>query len=198
MYLGEFSPLQSTAFSDVARDLGATSMQVALAWLLQRARDILLIPDTSSIGHLQENLAAGHIVLPAEAITALERIGAESRAYWAAFCGLALDGDAAVQRKSCIPVTGVNVYRRTDTEKALSYRDVTRRLWEDDRPDLDTIHALLRIVALLSNGKSEIFWGHTKSFAGAKRKRNALVEAAAQRGWQRYHFGFVELVVTDG
>jgi aryl-alcohol dehydrogenase-like predicted oxidoreductase len=79
--LGGFSPLQSTALSDVARDLGATPMQVALAWLLQRAPNILLIPGTSSIGHLQENLAAGDIVLPAEAIAALDRIGAESPAH---------------------------------------------------------------------------------------------------------------------
>jgi aryl-alcohol dehydrogenase-like predicted oxidoreductase len=79
--LGGFSPLQSTALSDVARDLGATPMQVALAWLLQRAPNILLIPGTSSIGHLQENLAAGNIVLPAEAIAALDRIGAESPAH---------------------------------------------------------------------------------------------------------------------
>jgi pyridoxine 4-dehydrogenase len=79
--LGGFSPLQSTALSDVARDLDATPMQVALAWLLQRAPNILLIPGTSSIGHLQENLAAGDIVLPAEAIAALDRIGAESPAH---------------------------------------------------------------------------------------------------------------------
>jgi pyridoxine 4-dehydrogenase len=79
--LGGFSPLQSTALSDVARDLGATPMQVALAWLLQRASNILLIPGTSSIGHLQENLAAGDIVLPAEALAMLDLIGAESPAH---------------------------------------------------------------------------------------------------------------------
>jgi pyridoxine 4-dehydrogenase len=79
--LGGFSPLQSTALSDVARDLGVTPMQVALAWLLQRAPNILLIPGTSSIGHLQENLAAGEIVLPAEALAMLDLIGAETSAH---------------------------------------------------------------------------------------------------------------------
>ncbi|WP_176499669.1 aldo/keto reductase family oxidoreductase [Sphingomonas sp. HMP9] len=73
--LGGFSPLQSTALSDVARHLEATPMQVALAWLLQRSPNILLIPGTSSLGHLQENLAAGAIVLPADAIATLDRIG---------------------------------------------------------------------------------------------------------------------------
>ncbi len=73
--LGGFSPLQSTALSDVARDLDATPMQVALAWLLQRSPNILLIPGTSSVGHLRENLAAGEIVLPADAIDTLDRIG---------------------------------------------------------------------------------------------------------------------------
>jgi pyridoxine 4-dehydrogenase len=79
--LGGFSPLQSTALSDVARDLGATPMQVALAWLLQRAPNILLIPGTSSIAHLQENLAAGDIVLPSEALAMLDLIGAEASAH---------------------------------------------------------------------------------------------------------------------
>jgi hypothetical protein len=55
-----------------------------------------------------------------------------------------------------------------------------------------------RIVSVLANGKTEIFWGHTKSLAEAKKKRNALAEAAAQRGWQRYDFEFVELVASDG
>jgi pyridoxine 4-dehydrogenase len=76
--LGGFSPLQSTALSDVARDLGATPMQVALAWLLQRSPNILLIPGTSSVGHLRENLAAGDIVLPADAIATLDRIGKDA------------------------------------------------------------------------------------------------------------------------
>jgi pyridoxine 4-dehydrogenase len=73
--LGGFTPLQSTALSDVATSLGATPMQVALAWLLQRAPNLLLIPGTSSVAHLHENLAAGSLVLPAEAITTLEAIG---------------------------------------------------------------------------------------------------------------------------
>ncbi len=76
--LGGFSPLQSTALSDVARDLDATPMQVALAWLLQRSPNILLIPGTSSVGHLRENFAAGDIVLPADAIATLDRIGTDA------------------------------------------------------------------------------------------------------------------------
>ncbi len=76
--LGGFSPLQSTALSDVARHLDATPMQVALAWLLQRSPNILLIPGTSSVGHLRENLAAGDIVLPADAIATLDRIGTDA------------------------------------------------------------------------------------------------------------------------
>ncbi|MEG3175977.1 hypothetical protein U1872_07035 [Sphingomonas sp. RB3P16] len=55
-----------------------------------------------------------------------------------------------------------------------------------------------RIVAVLANGKSEVFWGHTKSLAEAKRKKTALAEAAGQRGWQRYAFEIVEVVETDG
>jgi pyridoxine 4-dehydrogenase len=73
--LGGFSPLQSEALSDVASRLGATPMQVALAWLLKRSPNILLIPGTSSVGHLKENLAAGDLVLDAEAMTALDAIG---------------------------------------------------------------------------------------------------------------------------
>ncbi|MDO6416415.1 aldo/keto reductase family oxidoreductase [Sphingomonas sp. BIUV-7] len=72
--LGGFTPLQSTALSDVAAGLGATPMQVALAWLLQRAPNILLIPGTSSAAHLRENLAAADLVLPAEAIATLDAI----------------------------------------------------------------------------------------------------------------------------
>jgi aryl-alcohol dehydrogenase-like predicted oxidoreductase len=73
--LGGFTPLQSDALSDVAKQLGATPMQVALAWLLQRAPNILLIPGTSSLGHLHENLAAADLVLSPEAIATLDRIG---------------------------------------------------------------------------------------------------------------------------
>ena len=72
--LGGFTPLQSTALSEVAAGLGATPMQVALAWLLQRAPNILLIPGTSSLGHLEENLAAADLVLPDEAVAVLDRI----------------------------------------------------------------------------------------------------------------------------
>ena len=74
--LGGFTPLQSTALNDVARRLGATPMQVALAWLLKRAPNILLIPGTSSLAHLRENLAAAELDLPAEEAKALDRIGA--------------------------------------------------------------------------------------------------------------------------
>jgi pyridoxine 4-dehydrogenase len=75
--LGGFTPLQSTALSDVARGLGATPMQVALAWLLRRAPNILLIPGTSSVGHLRENLAAAGLELTKDAMAALDRITTE-------------------------------------------------------------------------------------------------------------------------
>ena len=75
--LGGFTPLQSTALSDVASSLGATPMQVALAWLLQRAPNILLIPGTSSVGHLHENLAAVDLTLDNDAVAKLDRIGAK-------------------------------------------------------------------------------------------------------------------------
>jgi len=74
--LGGFSPLQSSVLSEVAARLGATPMQVALAWLLRRAPNILLIPGTSSLGHLRENLAAAALNLPTEAMAALDGIGA--------------------------------------------------------------------------------------------------------------------------
>jgi aryl-alcohol dehydrogenase-like predicted oxidoreductase len=73
--LGGFSPLQSSILSEVAASLGATAMQVALAWLLRRAPNILPIPGTSSIAHLRENLAAAELELPQEAIVALNGIG---------------------------------------------------------------------------------------------------------------------------
>jgi pyridoxine 4-dehydrogenase len=72
--LGGFSPLQSTTLSDVARRLGATPMQVALAWLLRRSPNILLIPGTSNADHLRQNLAAAELDLPADAMQALERL----------------------------------------------------------------------------------------------------------------------------
>jgi pyridoxine 4-dehydrogenase len=70
--LGGFSPLQSSTLSDVARRLGATPMQVALAWLLRRAANIVLIPGTSSVAHLRENLAAAELELPAAVIEELD------------------------------------------------------------------------------------------------------------------------------
>ena len=73
--LGGFTPLQNTALSDVARTLDATPMQVALAWLLQRAPNILLIPGTSSRAHLRENLAAAALKLPDAALAKLNAIG---------------------------------------------------------------------------------------------------------------------------
>ncbi len=72
--LGGFTPLQSSVLSDVARRLGATPMQVALAWLLARAPNILLIPGTSSIAHLRENLAAVDLALPDDAAAELDGI----------------------------------------------------------------------------------------------------------------------------
>ena len=78
--LGGFSPLQSSALSDVAQSLGATPMQVALAWLLRRAPNILLIPGTSSVAHLRENLAAADLDLPDDALAALDGVAASAHA----------------------------------------------------------------------------------------------------------------------
>ena len=78
--LGGFTPLQSTTLSDVANKLGATPMQVALAWLLRRAPNILLIPGTSSVAHLRENLAAAELTLPDDAMKALDGIAANTKA----------------------------------------------------------------------------------------------------------------------
>jgi aryl-alcohol dehydrogenase-like predicted oxidoreductase len=72
--LGGFTPLQSAELSEVAERLGASSMQVALAWLLRRAKNILLIPGTSSLAHLRENLAAAELELPDDLLAALDRI----------------------------------------------------------------------------------------------------------------------------
>jgi len=72
--LGGFTPLQSDALSAVAAGLGATPMQVAIAWLLRRSPNILLIPGTSSVMHLRENLRATDLVLPEEALARLENI----------------------------------------------------------------------------------------------------------------------------
>ena len=78
--LGGFSPLQSTALSSVAARLGATPLQVALAWLMQRAPNILLIPGTSSVGHLHENLAAATLSLPPDALASLDAIATAAAA----------------------------------------------------------------------------------------------------------------------
>jgi pyridoxine 4-dehydrogenase len=72
--LGGFSPLQSSTLSDVARRLGATPMQVALAWLLRRAPNIVLIPGTSSLAHLRENLAAAELELPEGVVKELDNV----------------------------------------------------------------------------------------------------------------------------
>jgi pyridoxine 4-dehydrogenase len=73
--LGGFNPLQSSILSEVAVRVDAAPMQVALAWLLHRAPNILLIPGTSSLRHLRENLASAELQLPDDAIAALNRIG---------------------------------------------------------------------------------------------------------------------------
>lgn len=73
--LGGFTPLQSETLSAVAEQLGATPMSVALAWLLQRSPNILLIPGTSSSAHLRENIAGAGLSLPEEAVAELDRIG---------------------------------------------------------------------------------------------------------------------------
>src|SRR5438874_1544418 len=74
--LGGFNPLQSSALNTVAASLGATPMQVALAWLLQRSPNLLLIPGTSSVEHLRENLQAATLRLPADALAKLNAIAA--------------------------------------------------------------------------------------------------------------------------
>lgn len=76
--LGGFAPLQSAILSKVAARLKATPMQVALAWLLRRSPNILLIPETSSVAHLRENLAVAELDLPDDAMTELEGVGAKA------------------------------------------------------------------------------------------------------------------------
>jgi aryl-alcohol dehydrogenase-like predicted oxidoreductase len=73
--LGGFSPIQSAALSDVAARRGATPMQIALAWLLRRSPNILLIPGTTSLAHLRENIAAADLELSDDEMLALDRIG---------------------------------------------------------------------------------------------------------------------------
>jgi len=74
--LGGFTPLQSSTLTDVAVRCSATPMQVALAWLLHRAPNILLIPGTASIAHLRENLAAGQLTLSPQILAELDAIAA--------------------------------------------------------------------------------------------------------------------------
>ena len=74
--LGGFNPLQSASLDAVAASLGATPMQIALEWLLQRSPNVLLIPGTSSVQHLRENLAAAKLTLPADALAKLDGIAA--------------------------------------------------------------------------------------------------------------------------
>jgi aryl-alcohol dehydrogenase-like predicted oxidoreductase len=73
--LGGFNPLQSEALNRVAAGLGASPLQVALAWLLRRSPNILLIPGTSSVAHLRENVAAADLELPEEVLAELDAIG---------------------------------------------------------------------------------------------------------------------------
>ncbi len=73
--LGGFTPLQSSVLETAAAELDINPMQLALAWLLQRAPNFLLIPGTSSVGHLRENLAAGEVRIPAEMLARLDGIG---------------------------------------------------------------------------------------------------------------------------
>jgi pyridoxine 4-dehydrogenase len=75
--LGGFSPLQSATLDSIASSIGRTPMQVALAWLLQRSPNILLIPGTSSVKHLRENIEAGELELTQEMIAELNMIGAQ-------------------------------------------------------------------------------------------------------------------------
>ena len=72
--LGGFTPLQSQEINDIAAELNATPMQVALAWLHQRSPNILLIPGTSSLGHLQENLTSAALTLPEKALKVLNEM----------------------------------------------------------------------------------------------------------------------------
>jgi len=78
--LGGFTPLQSSILTDVADRLRATPMQIALAWLLHRSPNILLIPGTSSVAHLRENLAAGELTLSARTLAELDGIAAATPA----------------------------------------------------------------------------------------------------------------------
>ena len=76
--LGGFNPLQSSVLSDVAARLGATPMQVALGWLFRRSPNILLIPGTSSVAHLKENLAAADVTLPDDVLRELDAVATKA------------------------------------------------------------------------------------------------------------------------
>jgi pyridoxine 4-dehydrogenase len=76
--LGGFTPLQSSALDSSAASLQSTPMQLALAWLLQRSPNILLIPGTSSVAHLRENLKAATLQIPAEVVADLDKIGSKA------------------------------------------------------------------------------------------------------------------------
>lgn len=76
--LGGFNPLQSDTLEAVAAELDITPMAVALAWLLQRSPNMLLIPGTSSVAHLRKNLKAAALQLPADAVARLDGIGAQA------------------------------------------------------------------------------------------------------------------------
>jgi aryl-alcohol dehydrogenase-like predicted oxidoreductase len=78
--LGGFNLLQSAELSEVAQSLNATPMQVALAWLLQRSSNMLLIPGTSSVEHLRENLAAAELTLPSDALQVLDQLASKTEA----------------------------------------------------------------------------------------------------------------------
>src|SRR5262249_56919368 len=77
--LGGFNPLQSATLDSAAKSLGVTPMQLALAWLLQRSPNVLLIPGTSSVEHLRENLRAATLQIPSEVLADLNSIGGVSR-----------------------------------------------------------------------------------------------------------------------
>ena len=77
--LGGFTPLQSSALDAAASSLKVTPMQLALAWLLQRSHNILLIPGTSSLAHLRENLKAATLEIPPQIVAKLDAIGGDSQ-----------------------------------------------------------------------------------------------------------------------
>ena len=79
--LGGFTPLQSSELDTAAASLGVTATQLALAWLLQRSLNVLLIPGTSSLRHLRENLQASQLRIPAEVLVDLNSIGTQGKEF---------------------------------------------------------------------------------------------------------------------